>query len=71
MGEKFYKVLLEDCDEEYYFHDHEDAAAFLIESFCDDFFDLDESQLAEANEEVAENDAISDYGIIYTLYFDK
>ena len=33
--------------------------------------DLDEGQLAEANEQLAETGQIEDYGAIYECYFEK
>ena len=71
MGDKFYKVKITDCYDDFFFHDYEDAAAFLLESFYDDFYDLDEGQLAEANEQLAETSQIEDYGAIYECYFEK
>ena len=71
MGDEFYKVVFVDDDSDYYFHNYEDASAFLLESFADDFYDLDNEQLGEANAQLAEEGASDDYGMIIECYFEK
>lgn len=71
MGDTFYKVTFVGSSDEYFFHYHEDAAAFLLESYFDESNIIDESEIMEANNEVADNDAIESYGQIDECWFEK
>ena len=66
----FYRVKFEDNDNEYFFHDHENAAAFLIESYFDDNDIESEDDVMAVNNEVADFNMISLYGYIDKLLFE-
>ena len=70
MGENFYRVSFKDINDEYYFHDKENAAAFLLESYFDDFGVETEDEVIAINNEVADTDMIEDYGRIDELWFE-
>lgn len=70
MGESFYRVSFKDISDEYYFHDKENAAAFLLESYFDDFGVGTEDEVIAINNEVADTNMIEDYGRIDELWFE-
>lgn len=71
MGDSFFRVSFEGVSEDYFFHDHEDAAAFLLESYFDDYDVESEDDVAVVNNEVADTDGIESYGWIDELWFEK
>ena len=70
MGENFYRVGFEGMSDDYYFHDKENAAAFLLESYFDDFDVGTEEEVIAINNEVADTDMIENYGWIDELWFE-
>ena len=71
MGESFYRVVFEGMSDDYYFHDKEDATAFLLESYFDDVDINSEDDVIAVNNEVADFDMIDGYGWIDELWFEK
>ena len=71
MGDSFFRVTFEGISEDYFFHYKEDAAAFLLESYFDDFDVETEDEVAAINNEVADTDGIESYGWIDELWFEK
>ena len=71
MGESFYRVVFEGMSNDYYFHDKEDATAFLLESYFDDVDVESENNVIAINNEVADFDMIDGYGWIDELWFEK
>lgn len=71
MGDSFFRVSFEGISEDYFFHDKEDAAAFLLESYFDDFDVETEDEAVAINNEVADTDSIESYGWIDELWFEK
>ena len=71
MSDSFFRVSFEGISEDYFFHDKEDAAAFLLESYFDDFDVETEDEVVAINNEVADTDAIESYGWIDELWFEK
>ena len=70
MGETFYRVTFEGSSEEYFFHDREDAAAFLLESYFDEYNCETEDDIVAINNDVADNDMIESYGFIDECWFE-
>jgi len=70
MGENFYRVTFYDSSENYYFHNHENAAAFLLESYFDDYEVSNEEDVIAINNEVADTDMIESYGFIDECWFE-
>lgn len=71
MGDSFYRVVFEGMSDDYYFHTHEDAATFLLESYFDDFDVESEEEVIAINNQVADTDGIESYGWIDELWFEK
>lgn len=71
MGESFYRVSFDGSSEDYFFHNHEDAATFLLESYFDDFEPESEDDVIAMNNEVADFNGIECYGWIDELYFEQ
>ena len=70
MDNDFYCVYLCDTLETYYFHEHENAVTFLLESYFDDFNVETEEEVININNEVADTDAIEDYAYIVKEHFE-
>ena len=68
--DEFYMVSFEATGNFYFFHDHEKAAAFLLESYFDDTLVENEDECIAINNEVADNDGIEDYGWIDKVWFE-
>jgi len=66
----FYSVTFINSNEIFYFHFYEDAAAFLINSYLEDYPNLTEDQIFEINNEIADTEKIEDYGYISEEYFE-
>ena len=64
MGDAFYRVSFVGSSEEYFFHNKEDAAAFLLESYFDEYNVETEDEVIAVNNDVADNDSIESYGYI-------
>lgn len=62
--ETFYRVVLENSGEDYFFKTYEDAAAFLLEGYFDDFSPEEESEIINTNTFLADNKYIEGYGWI-------
>ena len=71
MGDSFYCVSFEDIGDNYYFRNHEDAAAFLLESYFDDFNIETKEEVIAINNQVADFDMIENYGWITIKFFEK
>ena len=71
MGDNFWRVSFEGISEDYFFHYHEDAAAFLLDSYFDDFDVETEDEAVAINNEVADTDAIEGYGWIDEMWFEQ
>ena len=71
MGEEFYMVNFETTGDFYFFHDHEDACAFLLESYFDDNEIETEEDCVDVNNQVADYNGIENYGWIDKVYFEK
>ena len=67
---EFYRVILDGVEDHYFFHNHEHACAFLLESYFDDFEVEDEDEIEQINENVQNYDSIDDYGYIETVCFE-
>ena len=52
MSDNFYRVGFEGISEDYFFHDHEDAATFLLEAYFDDYNVESEEEVIAINNEV-------------------
>lgn len=70
MDDSFYRVVFEGISDSYYFHDKENAAAFLLDSYFDDFGVGTEEEAIAINNEVADTDMIESYGWIEELWFE-
>lgn len=71
MGEEFYMVSFETTGNFYFFHDHEDACAFLLDSYFDDNEIETEEDCVDVNNQVADYNGIENYGWIDKVYFEK
>ena len=71
MEDSFFRVTFEGANEDYFFHYKEDATAFLLESYFDDFDVETEDEVTAINNEVADTDGIESYGWIDELWFEK
>lgn len=71
MEDSFFKVNFEGISENYFFHFKEDAAAFLLESYFDDYDVETEDEVTAINNEVADTDGIESYGWIEEVWFEK
>ncbi len=67
---EFYMVSFERTGNFYFFKEKENAFAFALESYCDDFPDVTNTELGSANMELADTDHIEDYVWIDTVYFE-
>lgn len=70
MNDTFYKVKFDNSDQEVFFKDYANAAAFLLESYFDDSEIMDEESIMAINNEVADSEAIDGYGCIEECWFD-
>ena len=70
MNDTFYKVKFNNSDQEVFFKDYTNAAAFLLESYFDDSEIMDEENIMAINNEVADTGAIEGYGCIEECWFD-
>lgn len=66
----FYMVSFEATGNFYFFREKENAFAFVLENYCDDYPDLTNTELGEVNLELADNDYIADYAWIDKVYFE-
>lgn len=71
MGDTFYRIKFEGLSEEYFFHNHEDAVAFLLEAYFDDYDVDSEEEVIAINNEVTDTNMIESYGFIDELWFEK
>ena len=71
MGEEFYMVSYEASGDFYFFHNYDDACAFLLESYFDDCNPETEDECAAANNEVADYGGIDGYAWVDKVYFEK
>ena len=71
MDDEFYMVSFEATGNFYFFHDHEDACAFLLESYFDDFDVETEDEVTVIYNEVADYDGIDGYACIDKVFFTK
>ena len=68
---KFYCVSFKhSTSEHFYFKDHENACAFLLDCYFDDYEVTAEEAVIAVNNEIADNDCIDDYGYISECYFE-
>ena len=70
MSESFYRVSFEQSGDAYFFHNHESAVEFLLESYFDDYEVKNEEEVMEVNNEVADTDAIESYGSVDEVWFE-
>ena len=68
---RFYMVSFEASGNFYFFHDHEDACAFLLESYFDENDIEDEKECVEINNAVADEGGIEGYGWVDPVSFMK
>ena len=71
MGDSFFKVGFEGIAEDYFFHFKEDAVAFLLESYFDDYEIENEDEVMAINNEVADTNMIVNYGWVEEVWFEK
>lgn len=71
MDDEFYMVSFEATGDFYFFHDHEDACAFLLDAYFSDVNVENEDDCVVANNEVADHDGIQDYGWVDKVFFTK
>lgn len=71
MNDEFYMVSFEATGDFYFFHNHEDACAFLLDSYFDDEEVETEEDCVTANNEVADYGGIDGYGWVDKVYFEK
>ena len=61
MSNDFYMVSFEASGDFYFFRDKENAIAYILENYCNEYPDLTAEQLDEVNQELADIDGISNY----------
>ena len=71
MNDEFYMVSFEASGNFYFFHNYDDACAFLLESYFDDFDIETENEAVMINNEVADYGGIDEYGWVDKVYFEK
>lgn len=71
MGDSFWRVSFIGISDDYYFHNYEDAAAFLLESYFDEIDVESENDVIDVNNQVAEENGIENYGYIDEMFFEK
>ena len=59
--EEFFMVSFERDGNFYFFHDYENACAFIMESFCDEFPDATNEEIGKANKQLADECHIENY----------
>lgn len=71
MNEEFYMVSFEASGNFYFFHNHEDACTFLLDSYFDDNEVETEDECVVINNEIADYGGINGYGWVDKVYFEK
>lgn len=71
MNDNFWRVSFIGTSNDYFFHNYEDAAAFLLESYFDECELEDENTVIDINNQVAEENGIDGYGYIDEMWFEK
>lgn len=71
MNEEFYMVSFEASGNFYFFHNHEDACTFLLDSYFDDNEVETEDECVIINNEIADYGGINGYGWVDKVYFEK
>ena len=69
--DEFYMVSFEATGEYYFFREHEDACAFLLDAYFDDEEVETEDEIMVANNAVADFGGIEGYGWVDKVHFEK